>query len=423
MIPIIAQPQKYHWGLKGLSSLVGQYVSTKQEDGKEDIESTHYAELWMGTHPKSPSMVRITEDLKPHLTEEFYQEKQGSLVELDEVIKGNSNFINSRVEEMDTIKGSGSLPFLFKILSVDTSLSIQAHPHKELAQELHEKYPDIYKDANHKPEMIIALTEYEALCSFSSGEDIWERICSNPALVEFYKDLSVEDLKDSEKVKSVLSAIIKITFESSAEVVTEVVAKLLTDIGEIQEQERTPHQKLALKLNTQYENDVGIIVCFLLNYIVLQPGEALVLKPNEPHAYLHGEGLECMATSDNVVRGGLTPKLKHAEVLVDMLTYETGPIIPMSGDKDTPSQVIYNSGFDEFSVIKVSNKAGDEPTLFKVQDPGILICIKGSGCIKSDSGEEYPVKKFDTLYCLPGKELAIQSEEGECDVYIATLGN
>ena len=67
---------------------------------------------------------------------------------------------------MDSVEGSGALPFLFKILSVETPLSIQAHPHKQLAEELHHKYPDIYKDANHKPEMLIALTEFEALCSF-----------------------------------------------------------------------------------------------------------------------------------------------------------------------------------------------------------------------------------------------------------------
>ena len=161
--------------------------------------------------------------------------------------------------------------------------------------------------------------------------------------------------------------------------------KLLTSVNSLEEKDRTLHQKLALRLNTQYENDVGIIVSFLLNYITLKPGEVLVLNPDEPHAYLKGEGLECMATSDNVVRGGLTPKLKHAKVLVDMLTYETGDVDPHYGDSESqPNQTIFHSGFDEFSVVELSAKAGQDPTIYSSQDPGILICINGSGSIKTN---------------------------------------
>lgn len=374
MIPIVAQPQKYHWGLKGLSSLVGQYVNATQEDTKdEDIENTHYAELWMGTHPKSPSLVKLSEEVKSLVDPTLFEESKGETIELDKVLQSTPELLNKRVQDLESVKGSGTLPFLFKILSVDTSLSIQAHPHKELAEELHEKYPDIYKDSNHKPEMIIALTDYEALCSFSSGDEIAQRILENPSLKEFYKNFNIEGLRDHGVVKEILSQIIKVTFEATPEQITTVVQKLLEDIEKIEDDDRTPHQALALRLNTQYENDVGIIVSFLLNYMTLKPGEALVLKPNEPHAYLHGEGVECMATSDNVVRGGLTPKLKHAEVLVDMLTYETGPIVPMSGEKATENQTIYNSGFDEFSVIKLTHQSGEEDNVFKLQDPGILL--------------------------------------------------
>jgi mannose-6-phosphate isomerase len=161
----------------GLDSLVGQYVNAKQEDAKEDYENTHYAELWMGTHPSSPCMVKVGENIKDFLSEEFYVLHNGKMVDLNEVIDAHKEtFLNERITNMDFVSGSGALPFLFKILSVSTSLSIQAHPHKELAQLLHADYPDIYKDANHKPEMIIALTDYEALCSFSAGTDIHDRL-------------------------------------------------------------------------------------------------------------------------------------------------------------------------------------------------------------------------------------------------------
>ena len=220
--------------------------------------------------------------------------------------------------------------------------------------------------------------------------------------------MDIENLKDPQTVKSTLSQIIKYTFETEEEQVTSCVQKLLTDINLIPILSQTPHQSLALRLNEQYENDVGIIVSFLLNYMVLQPGEALVLNPNEPHAYLKGEGLECMATSDNVVRGGLTPKLKHAKVLVDMLTYETGPITPFTGDsKSKRGHVVYNSGFEEFSVVKLSGKADQEPMVYTSQNPGILICLSGSGNMHTSKGKEYKVDKFDTFYCLPGEELSL----------------
>lgn len=144
----------------------------------------------------------------------------------------------------------------------------------------------------------------------------------------------------------------------------------------------TSHQKLAIRLNDQYPNDVGVIVSFLLNYLTLSPGEALVLGPNEPHAYLHGEGIECMATSDNVVRGGLTPKLKDAKVLVEMLTYSTERITPLKGEKLNESDEslrIYQSGFPEFDVLKVVlnevSEEGKEKIEKKVrlENPGILL--------------------------------------------------
>jgi len=161
MIPILACVQKYHWGRIGSSSLVGRYAQKTEEENKVEFENTHYAELWMGTHPKSPSMVKIDEGIQEFISKEFYDEFRDKLVELDLIIESHKDkFFNSN---LDNVAGSGSLPFLFKILSVDTSLSIQAHPHKELAEKLNEQFPDIYKDANHKPEMIIAVTEFEAL--------------------------------------------------------------------------------------------------------------------------------------------------------------------------------------------------------------------------------------------------------------------
>ena len=409
MIPIRASAQTYHWGKVGYESLVGKYVArTFRNDLPDNFQDTHYAELWMGTHSKSPSSVKIEESLKPILSDEFYTQNLSSTVDLNEILSCHKDkLLNAKLLDMDIVPGSGTLPFLFKILSVNTSLSIQAHPHKELASELHSEFPDIYKDANHKPEMIIALTKFEALWGFS--DQIYTHLTEIKALNEFYSQIDLERLNHPDTVKEALKEVMQFTFEVDQEKVTKWVTQLFEEISKSQIDENNIFRKdLVLRLQQQYPNDVGIIVSYLLNYIILNPGEALVLEPNEPHAYLQGEGIEWMATSDNVVRGGLTPKFKDAKTLVDMLTYNTGKANIINGD---PTHVTnqgtvadYKSGFPEFSVKRITlDGANDENMDLVIEDPSILLCLEGQGDITDQEYNiENHVKQFDTFYMQPG---------------------
>jgi len=139
--------QKYHWGRKGTSSSVAKLAFS---NGIQISEDENYAELWMGTHPNGPSYVKST--LKP----------------LSQFIEESSPVLGAKILENFGPK----LPFLLKVLSVGKALSIQAHPNKQLAKELHANRPDLYKDDNHKPEMAIALTEFEMLCGFRRISEI-----------------------------------------------------------------------------------------------------------------------------------------------------------------------------------------------------------------------------------------------------------
>lgn len=114
----------------------------------------------------------------------------------------------------------------------------------------------------------------------------------------------------------------------------------------------TPHEALALRLEQQYGSDVGVLACFFLNHVVLRPGQAVALAANEPHAYVAGECVECMATSDNVVRAGLTPKLRDVDTLCGMLTYTQGAPRLMDGRSGGGGGAVatYAPGFDEFCV-------------------------------------------------------------------------
>lgn len=154
LVPLRCAVMTYEWGRFGADSIVGRLAAANHPTGFALDAKTTYAEMWMGTHANGPSMVDVEgHDLQR--LDVYLSRSQGGATPV-------------------------RLPFLFKVLAIRTALSIQAHPDKFLARLLHARQPDVYKDANHKPEMAIALTEFEALCSFMSAELILEHLGSTP---------------------------------------------------------------------------------------------------------------------------------------------------------------------------------------------------------------------------------------------------
>ena len=148
---------------------------------------------------------------------------------------------------------------------------------------------------------------------------------------------------------------------------------------------RAPVDELAVRLHEQYPADVGVFCVYLLNYLVLKPGEALFLGANEPHAYISGECVECMAASDNVVRAGLTPKWKDVDNLVSMLTYVDGPPHIIGGHELSPYVWRYVTPVEEFLVDRVEVPAKAQATLRSAPGVSIILVLSGSGTI-----EEFP---------------------------------
>jgi mannose-6-phosphate isomerase len=171
----------------------------------------------------------------------------------------------------------GNVPFLLKILSVRTALSIQAHPDKRLAQELHAKRADLYKDDNHKPEMAIAITPFEALCSFQRATSIVANCAACPELVELIGEDTVAALDQAatseEDVKPALRELYTRLMTAPSHVVEGKLADLISRIQATVEMLRAPVDTLAMRIHEQYPGDVGVFCVYLLNYIVLKPGE------------------------------------------------------------------------------------------------------------------------------------------------------
>ncbi|KAL8123882.1 hypothetical protein AgCh_011761 [Apium graveolens] len=305
--------QNYDWGRVGHESAAAKLF--EKNSGLQIDGSKCYAELWMGTHPSGPSFVVKEEELLGH------DNKDASLKSW---IERNPGVLGDKVFD----KWNTNLPFLFKVLSIAKALSIQAHPDKKLAEMLYKTQPNVYKDDNHKPEMVLAITDFEALCGFTEFEELQDILHDFPEISEVVGTACADQVlncteKDGEGSKKALQVLFQQLMSITDEAVSYVVDKLINRLNlESKERELSGKEALVLRLEKQYPNDVGVIVALLFNYIKLKPGEALYLGANEPHAYIFGECIECMATSDNVVRAGLTPKKRDTEILCSMLTYK-----------------------------------------------------------------------------------------------------
>jgi len=356
-VRLIPVTQNYAWGRRGMDSKVSVLLNSGGYLEEVD-EKTPYAELWMGTHPKGPAQVDLSSD--------------------------------GHVPLLTYLKGK-SLPYLFKVLSVNQSLSIQAHPDKALARQLHKERPDVYKDDNHKPEMALALTNFQAMCGFRPYEDIAAFLVSEPEFNEV-AGKGGQALIDAVKGRSGYVTALKEAFSAVMQAEKCEIVKLVRKLVERMSKEtgglvnvhslELPH--LIQRLNLEYPGDVGIFCVYFLNVFELKPGQAVFLEANLPHAYLFGDCLECMAQSDNVVRAGLTPKLRDTKVLCEMLNYRNaGPPKVMSGTPSPISQtcVMYRAPIDEFALELSAfpkGSKGDIP-MNNNDAPSILLILSGSG--------------------------------------------
>uniref|UniRef100_A0A183BU46 mannose-6-phosphate isomerase n=1 Tax=Globodera pallida TaxID=36090 RepID=A0A183BU46_GLOPA len=347
--------QHYAWGKTGQDSFIARLLPAERVDAKK-----RYAELWMGTHPNGPSRVVGLDG--------------GGETNLRDFLARNPTLLGEHEE--------GELRFLFKVLSVDKALSIQSHPTKEQAKLLHANDPKNYPDDNHKPEMAIALTEFELLCGFQLPHGIISNMKAHRELLQLVDDESLLDElaqteHDAKRGREALRQIFCKVWTSSAERIAQVVVQIVDRLDK--KTDRAPVDELVLRLNNQFPGgDIGVLAPFFLNFFTLQPGQATFLGPNEPHAYLSGDCVECMALSDNTIRAGLTPKFKDVPTLCSSLTYRmyAPPIFEPKKLADGVTE--YAPSVEEFAVHKIESKVS---TLRPISAGSILIVVAGSAIL------------------------------------------
>lgn len=411
--------QNYDWGKIGKASAVAKFASTSNPSTVID-EKKPYAELWMGTHPSVPS--KVVDDA----------ELNGKV--LRDVVAGNpAKFLHPAV--VQKFGSDQELPFLFKVLSIEKVLSIQAHPDKALARQLHANDPKNYPDDNHKPEMAIAVTDFEGFCGFKP----LDQIAATLAAVSEFRDVIGEDvaaeftagIKPAAEVGSaddtanrrLLQKVFGRLMNSADDVIAAKAAELVARAENAPAMLDALAPELAdlvLRLNKQFPNDIGLFCgCMMLNHVRLNVGEAMFLQAKDPHAYISGDIIECMAASDNVVRAGFTPKFKDVENLVAMLTYsydavekQKMPLLPFAKSRgDALKNVLYDPPIAEFAVLQTifDTKPGQKQSFDGFDGPSIVIATNGSGTVRVKGGEPQAVKAGYVFFVAPGTEVELES--------------
>ncbi|KAK6152876.1 hypothetical protein DH2020_012515 [Rehmannia glutinosa] len=408
--------KRYGWGKAGKESGVARLYANNS--GEEINGDEPYAEFWIGTHESGPSYAVLPVEANGEFQNGGLENgcKRGfcDLVSLKDYIEQNPSVLGDKVLK----KWGPNLPFLFKVLSVAKALSIQAHPDKDLAAILHKQQPGVYKDDNHKPEMALALTEFKALCGFVGLEECKDVLQTVPEIIEVVGTASADQVlriskeDGEEKLKEVLQSLFTKLMSAGKGVISEVVFKLISRLNIKQEvRELTDKEELVLRLEKQYPRDIGVIAAFLLNYVKLNSGEAIYLGANEPHAYIHGECLECMATSDNVVRAGLTQKDLDVQTLCSMLTYKQGFPEILRGVPSSPYIVKYVPPFDEFEVDQCILPQETSTAFPAVPGPSVFLVVAGDGTMRMGSSEEL-VAKGDVLFTPANTEINVETTSG-----------
>lgn len=370
IFPLRGAVQHYAWGGK-------QFIPSLLSI--DNVEQEPFAEYWLGVHHRGPAQ-----------------------------IKKNDKWVN-----LDTLT---SLPFLLKILDVQQMLSIQSHPTKEQAEigfnrENNKEIPldapnRVFKDDNHKPELMVALSDFWLLHGFRSLDQI-RQICKDippfQILLPHITDISS------------FYAYLMYLDEDSCDSIFEELSAFLQTVDTNNKNE--PHYWAAKALQ-QYGNDRGIFSIYFYNLVHLNNGEAIYQEAGIPHAYLQGQNVEIMANSDNVFRAGLTPKHVDIDLLLSHLDFTS--VVPkiIQPQKEGSSLFVYKSPAKEFEVHYIDIASSDHLSLVSTS-PECYFCLTGEVTILTEE-QEFTCSMGESFFVEEGVSYALSSI-ADCSLFRAIV--
>lgn len=398
-IAVLKNPiQEYAWGSRNaISKLLGLPSPSDKP----------VAEVWLGAHPKAPSRVVVDGGWEP----------------LDRVIERDPiSVLGKKVAE----RFSNSIPFLFKVLAADRPLSIQAHPNIKQAREGFDRENHLgialdaahrnYKDPHHKPEILCAVSRFEALKGFRPPEEILTLLgrVSDGVLS---KELAL--LKKAPEGLGLREFFTQLLAMDSSRKVN-IIKRAAEGARPYADRERAFWW--VVRLSRAFPEDIGVLAPLIFNLVILEPGEAIFVPAGVLHSYLKGVGVELMANSDNVLRGGLTPKHVDVPELLKIVDFRPASVSKILAQrKSQPAERTYKAPPEEFQLSVISVRR-DVPFLNEAaRSVDILLCMEGSARIQG-------LKNSDSESVEKGMSVLIPSAvgpyqiAGEATLYRATVG-
>lgn len=395
----------YPWGKKGTESRAAIYCSKTPDTDFTIDNETEYAEMWFGTYPTTPSYVLSSGEL------------------LQDVLNANKEAL---IGKKVLSKFGSDLPFLPKILSIAKALPLQLHPDKDLASRLHQKDPEKFGDSNHKPEIAVALGKFEVFVGFRPSADIQELMNLVPALHEFIPaDSKAADAKFTD---STIRQICTSLLTASPEKVSSLHKALSETSPKTYGAKHRYILDLLPRLAQQYdaEDNGNLVALLLMNFLVLQAGEAIYVPANGMHAYLSGDIVECMARSDNVLNTGFCPRADRdsVDVFASALTFEQhSPAQPvLTREKSEKSRKggtgVFRPPLSEFDMLVTELAGGEGDVVGEVEGPSVMTVTEGEGRMKVQ-GKEYELKEGWIFYVGCGVEVEFEAGSKRLVVYRA----
>ena len=353
MFRITEATQDYAWGsCSALQELFGR-------------ADERLAEAWFGTHVAAPSMIG-----------------DGDNRSLGDLVARQPRFALGD----DVVARFGPcLPYLLKVLAAEHPVSLQVHPRLDRAREGYDEEdaagipldaPDRnYKDRNHKPELVFALTQFEAMCGFRAPRRAAELFAGLDApLAKLLHGLLVER-PTSEGICAAFTHLLEPATRPSPD---EVAALAAASADRLTAGSPSPRaDRTVALLQDEYPGDPGVVTSLLLNPVTLQPGEAMFVPAGGVHAYLHGVAVEIMASSDNVLRAGLTPKHVDVPELLRNVDYVAAPPIRIAPEIFHGATKVFYAPVDDFE-LSVTDLADDDDHPLPGRGPRILLCLDGA---------------------------------------------
>lgn len=360
MFRITQSTQPYGWG----SSTALQDLFGIEDEGV-------LAEAWVGAHPLAPSFV------------------EGGAASLVEVVACDATGMLGA----DVVARFGpQLPYLLKVIAAERPLSLQVHPHLARAREGYDEEDAVgipldaphrnFRDRNHKPELVYALTRFDAMCGFRAPRRAAELFAGLDSSLAKELHAMLVELPSSEAIEAVFTRLLDPVSRPLPDEVADLAAAVTRRLADGSPSPRAD-STVAL-LQDAYPGDPGVVTSLLLNPVTLQQGEAMFVPAGGVHAYLRGTAIEVMASSDNVLRAGLTNKHVDVAELLRNVDYIAAPPIRIAPETFHGATKVFYAPVDDFE-LSVTAIVDDDLHPLPGRGPRVLLCLDGDVAVSSSS--------------------------------------